>query len=143
VLTLTVNGKSYTVDVDPETPILWVLRDILGLTGTKYGCGIEKCFACLFLLDGEAKPACKYAVKECVGRQVTTIEGLSPDRSNPIQKAWVKHQVPQCGFCQSGIIMRAEDLRRKGKSGAEIASAVNNLCVCGTYQRVDAALKSL
>ncbi|MCB1744440.1 MAG: 2Fe-2S iron-sulfur cluster binding domain-containing protein, partial [Gammaproteobacteria bacterium] len=106
--TLLVNDEYYDVDVDPETPLLWVLRDVIGLTGTKYGCGIEKCWACTVWLDGEPKKSCVIEVKEAVGRSVTTIEGLSPDPerpAHPLQQAWIKAQVPQCGYCQSGMLM--------------------------------------
>jgi isoquinoline 1-oxidoreductase alpha subunit len=143
MLTLNVNQRSYPVDVDPTTPLLWVLRDILGLTGTKYGCGIEVCGACTVLVDGQAERACHYEVKEAVGRSVTTVEGLSLDGSHPLQQAWVAEQVPQCGFCQSGMLMAAAALLRENArpTDAEIASQMRNICVCGTYQRVIAAIR--
>ncbi len=107
---LNVNGVDRTVDVDPTTPLLWVLRDVIGLTGTKYGCGVEICGACTVLVDGQADRSCHLEVKEMVGRRITTVEGLSPDASHPLQQAWVAEQVPQCGYCQSGQLMRAADL---------------------------------
>jgi isoquinoline 1-oxidoreductase alpha subunit len=143
MISLNVNGEIHQVDVDPEMPLLWVLRDVLGLTGTKYGCGRELCGACTVLVDGQREYSCVYEVKEASGRAVTTIEGLSPNRSNPIQKAWIKKQVPQCGYCQSGMIMAAEAKRREGAPGREIVNEVQNLCVCGTYQRIRKALGTL
>ena len=142
MLTLKVNGKSYTVDAPDSTPLLWVLRDYVGLTGTKYGCGIEVCGACTVLVDGEAEKSCDMEAREAVGKNITTIEGLSPDGSHPVQKAWVAEQVPQCGFCQSGMIMSAVSLlrRKPNPTDSDIDSGVNNLCVCGTYQRVRAAI---
>lgn len=141
--TINVNGRSYSVDADPETPLLWVLRDILGLTGTKYGCGIEICGACTVMVNGQAEKSCDLVLKECVGKAIVTIEGLSADSSHPLQKAWVAEQVPQCGYCQSGMIMAAACRMKQNPaaSGAEIVSSVNNLCVCGTYQRIEAAVK--
>ena len=143
MISLNVNGEAHQVDVDPEMPLLWVLRDVLGLTGTKYGCGRELCGACTVLVNGQREYSCVYEVKEASGRAVTTIEGLSPDRSNPIQKAWINQQVPQCGYCQSGMIMAAEAKRREGAPGSEIANELHNLCVCGTYQRIRKALGTL
>jgi isoquinoline 1-oxidoreductase alpha subunit len=140
MISLNVNGETHQVEVDPEMPLLWVLRDVLGLTGTKYGCGRELCGACTVLVDGQREYSCVYEVKEASGRAVTTIEGLSPNQSHPLQKAWIKKQVPQCGYCQSGMIMAAEAKRREGASGGEIANEVHNLCVCGTYQRIRKAL---
>src|SRR2546421_6469747 len=103
--TLLVNGVQYSVDAEPETPLLWVLRDSIGLTGTKFGCGIGQCGACTVLLDGQAVRSCSTPITRAVGKRVTTIEGLSPDRSHPVQRAWIAEQVPQCGYCQSGMIM--------------------------------------
>ena len=142
ILSLNVNGITHQVDVDPGTPMLWVLRDVLGLTGTKYGCGIEQCGACTILLDGEAERSCDMDVTEGVGRTIVTIEGLSPDRSHPLQKAWLAEQVPQRGYCQSGMIMAAVALLQQNPhpSDADINSAVDNICACGTYQRVRAAI---
>jgi isoquinoline 1-oxidoreductase subunit alpha len=142
VMTLKVNGRSYQVDADPTTPLLWVLRDILGMTGTKYGCGIERCGACTVLVDGEPEKSCHLELKEVQGRNVTTIEGLSPDGTHPLQEAWIEEQVPQCGFCQSGMIMKAAALLRENPnpSDAQIDRAMGNLCACGTYQRIRAAI---
>ncbi len=141
--TLNVNGTNYTVDVPEDTPLLWVLRDIIGLTGTKYGCGIERCYACTILINGEEAHSCVVQVTEGVGRKITTIEGLSSDRSDPIQQAWITHQVPQCGYCQSGQIMATQARRLQGAPGNEIARDLGNLCVCGTYQRIREALTKL
>src|SRR5512137_1008186 len=106
-LTLNVNNASYEVDVEPETPLLWVLRDNIGLSGTKYGCGVAQCGACTVHVDGQATKACSFIVASAVGTRITTIEGLSKDRSHPVQRAWIEHTVPQCGYCQSGQIMAA------------------------------------
>ena len=141
---LTINGKSQDVDVEPETPLLWVLRDEIGLTGTKYGCGIARCGACTIHVDGQAQKACQIQASAAVGKKITTIEGLSTDSSHPIQKAWVEIGVPQCGYCQSGQIMSASALlaKRKNPSDAEIEAAMaDNLCRCGTYQRIKAAIR--
>ena len=143
MLTLNVNGQSYQVDVEPETPLLWVLRDVIGLTGTKYGCGREICGACTVIVDGQREHSCVYEVQEAAGRKVTTIEGLSPDRSHPVQKAWIAKQVPQCGYCQPGMIMAAAAKLAEGASGAEAANEVEHICVCGTYRRIDKALRSI
>ncbi len=143
LFTLNINGQSRTVDVDGTTPLLWVLRDVLGLTGTKYGCGIEVCGACTVLVDGQADRACHLEVKEMVGRKVVTVEGLSPDgASHPLQQAWVAEQVPQCGYCQPGMLMAAASLlgETAKPSDSAIASSIHNICVCGTYQRVVAAI---
>lgn len=142
MVTLKVNGQSYQVNADPSTPLLWVLRDILGLTGTKYGCGIEICGACTVLVDGEAEKSCDMELKEAVGRNITTIEGLSPDRTHFVQRAWIEEQVPQCGYCQSGMIMKVVSLlgQSRNPSDAEIDRAVSNICACGTYPRVRAAI---
>ena len=142
--TLNVNGKAQTVTVSSAAmPLLWVLRDVIGLTGTKYGCGIEVCGACTVLVSGQPEKACKFDVSSAVGKPITTIEGLSPDRSHPAQKAWIANQVPQCGYCQSGMLMKVAGAMQAGHHGAEIASEVNNLCVCGTYQRIKQAVAGL
>jgi isoquinoline 1-oxidoreductase alpha subunit len=144
MISLKVNGQTLQVDVDPSTPLLWVLRDVVGLTGTKYGCGIEICGACTVWIDGSPEKSCDVAVKEVVGKSITTIEGLSPDgASHPVQKAWVACQVPQCGYCQSGMIMKAAALLKGNKkpTDEQIDSAMNNVCVCGTYQRIRDAVK--
>jgi isoquinoline 1-oxidoreductase subunit alpha len=143
-LLLIVNGKRRPVDVEPETPLLWVLRDTLGLTGTKYGCGIAQCGACTVLLDGEAVRSCQVAVRDAAGHRVTTIEGLSPDRSHPVQRAWVAEEVPQCGYCQSGQIVAAVALlsRKPVPSDADIDAAMSGiLCRCGTYGRIRRAIR--
>src|SRR5262245_59350346 len=142
--TLNVNGKSERVEVEPETPLLWVLRDTIGLTGTKYGCGIARCGACTIHLDGQATKACQMSASAAVGKQITTIEGLSPNSSHPVQVAWVEVGVPQCGYCQSGQIMTAAALlnKRKTPSEAEIEAAMaDNLCRCGTYLRIKQAIR--
>ncbi len=141
---LVVNGKRRSVDVAPETPLLWVLRDALGLTGTKFGCGIAQCGACTVLLDGEAVRSCQVAAKEAAGHRVTTIEGLSPDGRHPVQRAWVAEEVPQCGYCQSGQIMAAVALlaAKREPSDADIDAAMNGiLCRCGTYNRIRRAVR--
>ncbi|MDH3420005.1 MAG: (2Fe-2S)-binding protein [Gammaproteobacteria bacterium] len=140
---LTINGTDHEVDVEPETPLLWVLRDTVGLTGTKFGCGIAQCGACTVHLDGQPVRSCSTAAASAVGREITTIEGLSPDSSHPLQRAWVEHTVPQCGYCQSGQIMSAAALlsRNPNPSDSEIDAAMaGNLCRCGTYSRIRAAI---
>ena len=141
---LTVNNRQYPVNVDSGTPLLWVLRDEIGLTGTKYGCGIEVCGACTVLVNGEPEKSCDMSVNEAVGKKITTIEGLSADRSHPVQKAWLDLQVPQCGYCQSGMILKVAALlgKTKNPTDAQIDSAIGNICVCGTYQRIRAAIHS-
>jgi isoquinoline 1-oxidoreductase subunit alpha len=142
--TLHVNGKTRSVEVSrADMPLLWVLRDVLNLTGTKYGCGIEVCGACTVMMDGQPEHACVLDVSSAAGKQIVTIEGLSPDRSHPAQKAWIAHQVPQCGYCQSGMLMSTACAMKAGHHGAEITSEVKNLCVCGTYQRVKQAVAGL
>ena len=138
-----VNGEEHTVDIDPDTPLLWVLRDTLGLTGTKYSCGIGMCGACTVHLDGEATRSCTMPVSEVAGRNVTTIEGLSPDGSHPLQHAWIAEGVSQCGYCQPGQIMTAAALLAKNPnpSDNDIDAAMSgNLCRCGTYQRIRRAI---
>ncbi len=144
MFTLNVNGTTYQANVsDAATPLLWVLRDVLGLTGTKYGCGIEVCGACTVLIDGQPEHSCVYDVSSAVGKKIVTIEGLSPDNSHPAQKAWIKCQVPQCGYCQSGMIMAAAGAMAAGHHGSEILPELQNICVCGTYQRIRNAVQSL
>jgi len=134
MITLTVNGVVHNVNVSSDMPLLWVLRDVLGLTGTKYGCGIEVCGACTVLVDGHPQKSCDMDAGSAAGHSITTIEGLSPDGlSHPLQKAWIQLQVPQCGYCQSGMIMAAAGALNGGDE-------INNLCVCGTYQRVREAI---
>jgi len=137
-----VNGLSRDVDVEAEMPLLWAIREAMGLTGTKFGCGAGLCGACTVLLDGEAVRSCQVQVSEVGARRVTTIEGLSADRSHAVQKAWIAEQVPQCGFCQSGMIMAATALLavKPSPSNADIDEAMTNICRCGTYTRVRAAI---
>ena len=140
---LTVNGKSYDLDVDPNTPLLWVLREQVGLTGTKYGCGIAQCGACTVHVDGDAVRSCSLPVSEAEGKRITTIEGLAEnDGLHPVQKAWLEHDVPQCGYCQAGMIMAvAALLTNKPKpTDADIDSTITNICRCGTFQEVRAAI---
>ncbi|QHT70969.1 (2Fe-2S)-binding protein [Rhodocytophaga rosea] len=141
--TLNVNGQKHTVDVDPQMPLLWVIRDFVGLTGTKFGCGMAQCGACTIHLDGAATRSCVLPVSAVAGKQITTIEGLSTDRSHPVQKAWIKEQVPQCGYCQSGQIMSAVALLKKNPKPTDTdidAAMQGNICRCGTYQRIRKAI---
>ena len=141
---LTINGKTQEVDVDPSTPLLWVLREQVGLTGTKYGCGMAQCGACTVHINGAPTRSCVMPVSAAVGKRITTIEGLSPNSSHPVQQAWVEIGVPQCGYCQSGQIMAAAALvaKRKNPTLAEIEAAMaDNLCRCGTYQRIVQAIR--
>jgi aerobic-type carbon monoxide dehydrogenase small subunit (CoxS/CutS family) len=142
MLSFKLNGRAVSVDADPDTPLLWVIRDVLGMTGTKYGCGIAACGACTVHVDGAAVRSCSFPVSGASGLTVTTIEGLSSDRSHPLQKAWIEHQVPQCGYCQSGMIMAAVALLKETPSptDADIDGAVTNICRCGTYSRIRAAI---
>jgi isoquinoline 1-oxidoreductase subunit alpha len=144
MISLKVNGEARELDVDPATPLLWVLRDTLGLTGTKYGCGIALCGACTVHVNGEAIRACVTPVSTVAGKTVTTIEGLSKDSSHPVQRAWVALDVPQCGYCQSGQIMAAAALLAKNPkpTDADIDQVMSGvLCRCGTYQRIRRAIK--
>lgn len=138
----TVNGRALAFDLDPDMPLLWALRDAANLTGTRYGCGTGECGACTVIVDGQAVRSCQLPLAQCTGREVTTIEALSPDRSHPAQQAWVAEQVPQCGFCQSGMIMAAAALLAKNAnpSDAEIDAAITNICRCGTYPRIRKAI---
>ncbi|HZP86196.1 MAG TPA: (2Fe-2S)-binding protein [Burkholderiales bacterium] len=140
---LKVNGERVDVNVEPDMPLLWVLRDELGLTGTKYSCGIAACGACTVHVDGQPVRSCVMPISAVEGKEVTTIEGLSANGSHPVQKAWVDLQVPQCGFCQSGMIMAAAALLRENKnpSDADIEGTMSNLCRCGTYVRVREAIR--
>ncbi|MCE2658675.1 MAG: 2Fe-2S iron-sulfur cluster-binding protein [Rubrivivax sp.] len=124
-------------------PLLWVLRDVLNLTGTKYGCGIEVCGACTVMMDGQPEKSCDVDISSAAGKRVVTIEGLSQDRSHPAQKAWIQHQVPQCGYCQSGMLMATACAMKDGHHGNEIASELSNICVCGTYPRIKTAVQGL
>ena len=144
MINLNLNGRSTPVDVDADMPLLWVLRDVLGLTGTKYGCGIAECGACTVLLDGEPVRSCQTPVGAAAGRKVTTIEGLSKDGDHPLQKAWVAEEVPQCGYCQSGQIMSASALLASNPhpTDSDIDDAMSgNICRCGTYLRIREAIK--
>jgi isoquinoline 1-oxidoreductase alpha subunit len=142
MISFTVNGKGYQLDVEPETPLLWVIRDEIGLTGTKYGCGIAQCGACTVLVDGEAIRSCGIIVGDVAGKTVTTIEGLSLDSSHPVQKAWLAEDVPQCGYCQSGQIMAAAAFLKEHPTptDADIDANLTNICRCGTYVRVRSAI---
>jgi isoquinoline 1-oxidoreductase alpha subunit len=139
----TLNGKSTTVDVDPSTPLLWVLREQVGLTGTKYGCGVAQCGACTVHIDGAATRSCVMPVSAVEGKKITTIEGLADGKTlHKVQQAWIKHDVPQCGYCQSGMIMAvAALLKDKPKpTDADINATITNICRCGTFQQVRAAI---
>ncbi len=140
--TLTINGQQVTVDVDPTTPLLWVLRDHLDMTGTKYGCGIAQCGACTIHLDGRATRCCVIPVSMAEGKAITTIEGLSKDGSHPVQQAWIDLDTPQCGYCQPGMIMAAAALLAESPdpSDADIDRTITNICRCGTYPRVRAGI---
>ena len=143
MLELKVNGRSHQVDVEPDTPLLWAIRENVGLTGTKYGCGIAQCGACTVHVDGQPMRSCTLQVRDAVGKQITTIEGLASGGTlHPVQKAWVDHDVPQCGYCQSGMIMAVVALlKEKPKpTDADINEAITNICRCGTFQQVRAAI---
>jgi isoquinoline 1-oxidoreductase alpha subunit len=140
---LTINGTAHDVDVDPSTPLLWAIRENVGLTGTKYGCGIAQCGACTVHIDGVATRSCGVLVSDAVGKQITTIEGLAQNGVlHKVQKAWIEHDVPQCGYCQSGMIMAvAALLKDKAKpTDADIDAAITNICRCGTFQQVREAI---
>jgi isoquinoline 1-oxidoreductase alpha subunit len=142
-VTFSLNGKSTTVDVDPQMPLLWVLRDTLQMTGTKFGCGMMLCGACTVHINGEASRSCMTPIASIAGKNITSIEGLSEDGSHPVQKAWMEEDVPQCGYCQSGQIMSAAALlaKKNNPSDAEIDEAMaGNICRCGTYQRIRKAI---
>ncbi|HYG38456.1 MAG TPA: (2Fe-2S)-binding protein [Cytophagales bacterium] len=141
--TLDINGKKHSVEADGQTPLLWIIRDSVGLTGTKFGCGIAQCGACTVHLNGNAVRSCSIPVSAVVNQEITTIEGLSDDKSHPLQKAWIEHQVPQCGYCQSGQIMSAAILLKNNPkpSDEDIDAAMQgNICRCGTYQRIRKAI---
>jgi isoquinoline 1-oxidoreductase subunit alpha len=141
-VSIEVNGNPKEVEADPATPLLWVLRDYLGMTGTKFGCGIAQCGACTVHVEGQPIRSCQYPLSAAVGRKITTIEGLSPDSSHPLQKVWVDMNVPQCGYCQSGMLMAAAALLKQNPhpTDEEIDLRINNICRCGTYPRVRAAI---
>jgi len=142
MIELTVNGTRHSVEAEPDTPLLWVLRDALGLTGTKYGCGIGLCGCCTVLLDGRIMRSCSLPVSAVGDRSIVTIEGLSSDGSHPVQQAWVAESVPQCGYCQSGMILAAVALLRQTPhpTDEQIDAAMTNICRCGTYPRIRAAI---
>lgn len=145
IFNLNINGKSQEVDVDPNTPMLWVLRDQLNLVGTKFGCGIAQCGACTIHMDGNAMRSCQLTVSSVQDSKITTIEGLSETGDHPVQKAWIEHDVPQCGYCQAGQIMTAAALLEQNPtpSDEDIENAMNgNICRCGTYTRIKAAVKT-
>ena len=142
---LNVNGAAHDVDVEPEAPLLWVLRDELGLTGTKFGCGVAQCGACTVHINGEALRSCAIPVSTVQNAQIVTIEGLSANGLTAVQKAWIAHQIPQCGYCQSGMIMAVSALLAKNPrpSDDDLKTAVTNICRCGTYPRIRAAVRAL
>ncbi|MCX7380334.1 MAG: (2Fe-2S)-binding protein [Alphaproteobacteria bacterium] len=143
MITLLINGQNHSVDVDPETPLLWVIREWLGMTGTKFGCGIAQCGACSVHIDGAVMRSCSVSVGSVGAGKITTIEGLSADgQSHPVQRAWLAHDVPQCGYCQSGQIMAAAALLKETPkpTDADIDAAMTNICRCGTYNRIRAAI---
>src|SRR2546425_6815485 len=142
---LTINGQSHSVDGDPGTPLLWAIREWVGLTGTKYGCGVAQCGACTVLVDGAAVRSCAFPVRAAEGKQITTIEGLATNGVlHAVQRAWIEHDVPQCGYCQSGMIMAVAALLKvkRKPTDADIDAAITNICRCGTYQQVRAAIHS-
>jgi isoquinoline 1-oxidoreductase subunit alpha len=143
-LELNVNGQNYAVTVnDPAMPLLWVLRDIIGLTGTKYGCGQNICGCCTVLINNKATASCITSAASVVGQSIVTIEGLSPNSSNPAQLAWIANQVPQCGYCQSGQLMSVAGAMLAGLHGSDISAHVKNVCICGTYPRIANAVATL
>jgi len=142
MITLKVNGTQHQLDIEPETPLLWVVREELGLTGTKFGCGIAQCGCCTVHVNGEAMRSCSVAVGDVAGKDITTIEGLSHDSKHPVQRAWLAEDVPQCGYCQSGQIMAATAFlkRHPNPTDADIDAGMTNICPCGTYPRIRAAI---
>jgi isoquinoline 1-oxidoreductase alpha subunit len=144
-ITLNVNNRDYTVSVSSTSmPLLWVLRDVIGLTGTKYGCGIEVCGACTVLIDGQREHSCVFDASSAVGKKIMTVEGLATDADGQkAQQAWTANQVPQCGYCQPGMLMACVGSMKAGHHGSEIASDMQHVCACGTYQRIRTAIKTL
>ena len=143
MISLSINGKSHQVDVEPDTPLLWVIRDTVGMTGTKYGCGIAQCGACTVHINGEPTRSCSVPVSDAAGKKITTIEGLATNgKLHKVQQAWIDNDVPQCGYCQSGMIMAVAALLKKNPkpSDADIDKEITNICRCGTYQNVRAAI---
>jgi len=146
MLRLSINGQPREVDVEPDTPLLWVIRDTIGMTGTKYGCGIAQCGACTVHIDGIAIRSCGMQVSDVVGKQITTIEGLAKDGMlNVVQQAWIDHDVPQCGYCQSGMIMAVTALLKNKPKATDddIDGEISNICRCGTYQEIRSAIRSI
>jgi isoquinoline 1-oxidoreductase alpha subunit len=145
MVAIKLNGTRRSIDADPQTPLLWVLRDIVGLTGTKFGCGIGACGACTVHVDGQAVRSCTMTLADADGHEVATIEGLSPDGTHPVQRAWEANNVPQCGYCQPGQIMQAAALLRQTPHPTDqdiVAAMAGNICRCGTYLRIQAAIKA-
>jgi isoquinoline 1-oxidoreductase alpha subunit len=143
---LTINGKTFTIDIEPDTPLLWAIRENVGLTGTKYGCGIAQCGACTVYVDGVAMRSCGVAVSEAIGKQITTIEGLAGEGTlSKVQQAWIDHDVPQCGYCQSGMIMAVAALLKDNPkpTDGDINDAITNICRCGTFQQVREAIHAI
>jgi isoquinoline 1-oxidoreductase subunit alpha len=143
MVALNINGKVHEVDVDPDTPLLWAIRENVGMTGTKYGCGVAQCGACTVHVDGVAMRSCVFPVSAAVGKQITTIEGMAQNgKLHPVQQAWIDLDVPQCGYCQSGMIMAVTALLKEKSrpSDADIDAAITNICRCGTFQQVRAAI---
>jgi len=143
---LNINGKQHSVDVDPNTPLLWVIREQVGLTGTKYGCGVAQCGSCTVMVEGQAVRSCSYPVSAVGAQKIQTIEGLAANgKLTKLQQAWIDHQVPQCGYCQSGMLMAVTDLLNKNPkpTDADIDAAITNICRCGTFQQVRAAIHSV
>jgi isoquinoline 1-oxidoreductase alpha subunit len=142
---LRINGQVHDLDVEDDAPLLWVIRDEVGLTGTKFGCGIAQCGACTVHVDGNAQRSCVTPVSSVVGKEITTIEGISANGNTPVQEAWIKHQVPQCGYCQSGMIMAVTALLKENPQPTDddLANAVTNICRCGTYPRIRSAVREL
>jgi isoquinoline 1-oxidoreductase alpha subunit len=145
LIKLTINNQAHTIDIDPDMPLLWVIRDVVGLTGTKFGCGVSQCGACTVHLNGSPIRSCSFPASAAVGQKITTIEGISKEGDHPVQKAWVAHQVPQCGYCQSGQIMSAVALLKQTPkpTDSDIDTAMQgNICRCGTYNRIRQAIHS-
>ena len=144
MLEIKINGDTHKLDIEPDTPLLWAIRDTIGLTGTKYGCGIQQCGACTVLIKGRPVRSCGVTIEEVSGQEITTIEGLSDDNTHPVQKAWIAEEVPQCGYCQSGQIMAAVSLleRKPNPTDKDIDRGMLNLCRCGTYPRIRKAIHS-
>lgn len=143
-MVLKINGKEHQLDADPKMPLLWALRDILNMTGTKYGCGVAACGACTVHVDGQPTRSCLYPLSAAEGKEIVTIEGVAQEELSAVQKAWIEHQVPQCGYCQSGMILATEALLNEipEPTDEDINAKITNICRCGTYQRVRAAIKT-